>query len=367
MYLDNAATTPLSQEVKDYIISILDDFGNPSSIYELGSKTKSIINKTRQSVLKFIGCDGGDVIFTSSGSASNTLAIKGLTDKLKRYMLYYSPTSHKSMILSAQSCKYNHALKVDKNGLINLSWLNEELADLHNYITPIVCLEVANSEVGFIQNIKEISKLVHQYNGIVIADVTGYIPSFKVDNSDWNVDIITFSGHKLHALKGVGVLWKKNNIELSPLIYGSQEDGLFGGTENFIGIASLYKAMEIYDYSSITSDNRDYVYMKLINDISGCYLVGTLDNRLPHNLYMCFKGINGSSMVTLLDLNGYQVSTGSACNNGNPNPSNTLLVLGIDEKDIHSCVRITFNGNETKNELDNLCTSIKSCVEMLRE
>lgn len=155
---------------------------------------------------------------------------------------------------------------------------------------------------------------------------------------------------------------------MKPLIYGNQEDGYFGGTENLLGIASLGKSVEKYDYSSISSKNRDYVYDYIINNIPNSYLVGDeLNNRLPNNLYVCFKGIQGESLVTLLDINGIQVSTGSACNNLNNEPSSTLVAIKMNEEDINSCVRMTFSGFKTKEELDYICSNLTKCVEQLRE
>lgn len=364
MYFDYAATTPLNPEVKKYIIDILDDYGNPSSAYNIGYKTKSIINKARENVRNFINAESTDnIIFTSSGSASNTLAIKGLTKTLDKYILYYSPIAHKSMTYACKSCLYNHELKINKYGEIDLQYLSDILS--HNNDTPIICIEAANSEIGLVRYVKKIAQIVHEYNGIVVVDFTGYIHSYKVDVQKLDVDIATFSGHKLGALKGIGVLYRKENIQLSPLIYGSQEYGLFAGTENVIGIASIGKAVEIYDYSSISAKNRDYVCEQLLK-IKKCYLVGSLLNRLPHNLYMCFQGVDGNNLVSMLDLHNIQVSTGSACNNYSKTPSETLLKIGIKEKDIHSCVRLSLSGSESKEDLDYLCKTIKECVKFLR-
>ena len=229
-----------------------------------------------------------------------------------------------------------------------------------------VVLDYSNSEIGTIQDVKKIIDLVHFYNGVVYLDCTGSISQIPVDVKKLDIDMLGFSGHKIHALKGVGVLYKKENIELEPLVYGSQEQGLFAGTENVLGIASLGKAVENYDYYSISSKNRDYVYDYIINNIPDSYLVGSpFEHRLPHNLYMCFKGVQGESLMILLDMNGIEVSTGSACNNYNFEPSNALVSIGMDKEDINSCIRMTFS-NETKEELDHVCSKLKECVERLR-
>lgn len=370
IYLDNAATTSLTQEVKSFIIELLEQYYNPSSLYQGGVNTRQIIEQARSNVAKFINGKSENIIFASSGSAANSLIIKGLTNEnpqLNKYEVFYSPTSHKSMIEACNSCLYNTSLKVNKFGEIDLKYLNDILSK-HNELKPLVCIEVANSEIGTINAVISIANIVRKYKGIIIADATGYIPSLKVDMEFWQqIDFITFSGHKLHALKGVGVVYKNTNAELKPLIYGNQEQGLIGGTENVLGIASLGKAIENYNYSSISSENRDYVYDYIIKNIPNSYLVGApFEYRLPHNLYICFKGIQGESLMILLDMNGIQVSTGSACSSSDLIPSSTLTAIGMNKNDIHSCIRLSFSGNETKEELNYVCQKLKECVERLR-
>lgn len=373
IYLDNAATTGLSNSTKEFLISVLEMWGNPSSLHSQGTKPKQIISEARQSVAKFINADEKEIFFTPSGSASNTLAVKGLTSdnpEENTYEVFYSPTAHKSMLKACESCKYHTPLKVNANGETDIIYLEDTLTK-HNVWKPLVCIEAANSEIGTVNDVIAIGSIVHKYNGILIVDATGYIPSYKVNVKLWRnyVDILTFSGHKLHALKGIAVLWKNKNIQLKPLIYGSQEQGLIGGTESTLSIASLGKAVDEYDYSSVISSNRDYVYDCIMKNIPDSYLIGASiksGNRLPHNLYMCFKGVEGESLMILLDMNGIQVSTGSACTSGELTPSAALSAIGMHEPDIHSCIRMTFGGNETKEELDYVCETLKQCVESLR-
>lgn len=363
MYLDNASTTPLKSEVKDYIISLLDTYQNPSSMYQSGVNAKQIITTARNNVAKFINTNPENIIFTSGGSANNTLFIKGYTQRNECRVLY-SPTSHKSVLKCVESLKYKCSLKVDYTGKIDLQDLKECLSI--DTMKKLVVIEHANSEIGTIQNIKQIIEMCHFYNAIVYVDCTGSISQIPVDTLD--VDGLGFSAHKLSALKGVGILYKKKHIELEPLIYGSQEQGLFGGTENVIGIAALGKAVENYDYSSITSNNRDYIYNYIKNNIPDSYLVGAdLKHRLPYNLYICFKGIQGESLMTLLDMNGYQVSTGSACTSGDLTPSSTLLAIKMNKEYINSCIRITLSGEEEIAELNKFCETLKRCVETLRQ
>lgn len=364
--MDQAATTPLTDSAKEYLISILDDFGNPSSLYSLSEKPKQIISQARQSVAKFINVDSKDIYFTGGGSSSNTLAIRGYFQQ-NDCTIFYSPIAHKSILKCVESYHNSIPLKVNKEGIIDIHDLEEYLDVCIN--TPFVVIDHANSEIGTIQNIEQIIKITHLYNGIVYLDCTGSIPTIPIDVKKLDVDMLAFSGHKIHALKGCGVLYKKNNIELEPLIYGSQESGYYAGTENVIGIASLGKAIQEYDYSSISSFNRDYVYDYIEENISDSYLVGASiesGKRLPHNLYVCFKGVEGESLMIMLDMNDIQVSTGSACTSGDLTPSTTLSAIGMDENDIHSCIRLTFSGEETQEELDYVCRTLRQCVESLR-
>lgn len=369
MFLDNAATTPLKPEVKDYIISLLDTYQNPSSMYQSGVNVKQIISIARKNVAKFINANPENIIFTSGGSASNTLAIKGFIGNTINYSVLYSPISHKSMLKCVESLHPHQCekLKVDNNGFIDLDYLND-WASHREHTKLLVAIDYANSEIGTIQNVKRIVEIVHKYKGYVYLDCTGSISQIPIDVKALDVDMIGFSAHKLGALKGAGVLYKKSGIHLKPLIYGSQEQGLFGGTENVLGIVALGKALENYDYSTITSEGRNYIYNYVTNNISDAYLVGAdLKHRLPHNLYMCFKGIQGESLMTLLDINKIQVSTGSACTSGDLAPSTTLQAIDINKEDINSCIRITFSGNETKDELDYVCTKLSSNVKLLRD
>lgn len=365
VYLDHAATTPLTDSVKEYLISILDEWGNPSSLHSQGQKPKQIISIARQSIAKFINARSDDIYFTSGGSASNTLAIRGYFQK-NDCTLFYSPIAHKSILKCVESYHNSIPLKVNKEGLIDIHDLEEYLDVCIN--TPLVVIDHTNSEIGTIQDIEQIIKITHLHNGIVYLDCTGSIPMIPIDVKKLDVDMLGFSAHKLGGLKGCGVLYKKKDIILEPLVYGSQEKGIFGGTENVLGIASLGKAVEEYNYSSISSANRDYVWNYIKNTIPEVYLVGSSfgEHRLPKNLNICFPKCEAESLMMLLDMNGICVSVGSACSSGDLTPSPTLVAIGMDEKDIHSCIRLTFSGNETQKELDYVCKTLKQCVESLR-
>lgn len=363
VYLDYAAAVPMLPETKEYLIDLLDTYGNPSSIHSVGEKANTIISNARISIANFINADADNIYFTCGGCASNTLAIKGYYTKHDCCILY-SPIAHKSILKCVASYQYSYPLKVDKDGVIDILDLKEWL-DSRN-VNPFVIIDYANSEIGTIQNVKEITDLVHFYNGIVYLDCTGSISQIPLDVAYLNVDMAGFSAHKLGGLKGCGVLYKKSKLELEPLIYGSQEHGFIGGTENVLGIAALGKVVESYSYSSIRSKNRDYVLDFILKNIRGSYLIGSKNNRLPHNLFMCFKGVDGESLMLFLDIYGIQAATGSACNSKNIVASPALSAINMNKEDIYSCIRMTFSGKENKEELDYVCLTLKNCISELR-
>lgn len=370
-YLDNAATTALSAEMKEYLISALDVFGNPSSAHSEGSKANKLVEKVRENVATFMNSNGSEnIYFTSSGSASNSLGIQGFI-LANRCDILYSPTTHKSVLKTIDNLAEFYGinankLKVDSFGNIDVSYL-ERLLETRNK-GALVVVEHANSEIGTVQDIKTISNIVHRYNGRLFVDCTGSVSTVPLDVMDWNVDMATFSAHKIGALKGVGVLYKKADITMLPLVFGSQEQGLFGGTENVLGILSLGKAIDLLDYNK-TSYNRDFVWNSLKN-IDGVSLIGAPlnKNRLINNLYICIKGVKGTDIAALIDdVYRIQISTGSACNNGSSTPSSTALAIGLSEEEANSCVRISFSGNETEDELKKFCKNFSTCIKMLRD
>ena len=367
-YLDYAATAPLSDGMKAYLISILDDWGNPSSLYSIGAESKKLISDARKEVYKFLHAkpNMGDIIFTSGGSASNTLAIKGWTS-MRSDIVYYSPIAHKSILNCVKDLPAKVPLKVDRYGKIQLDHLENELKN--NSDTSLVVVDYANSELGIIQDVETIIDLTHKYRGKVYLDCTGSITDIPVNLLELDADMIGFSGHKLGALKGVGVLYKKAGITLSPLIYGSQEQGLFGGTENVLGIASLGRAVKDFTYSESKRNNRDYVLRYMMENILDFQLIGpsNMSDRLSHNLYVSFKGVVGETLMILLDGYDIQVSTGSACNSRAADISPSLAAIGVDDETARGCIRMTFSGKESKATLDYVCTTLTRCVDMLRK
>lgn len=373
IFLDNASTIPLLPQVKEYLISILDEYGNPSSLHSKGIAARQIIETARKNVMKFIGAKTGRLLFVPSGSAANTIMVDtALKASLnKRNFILYSPIAHGSIIKRINSVytENKKALDINQDGRINIQFLNDMLKKIQKRnMRCWLIIDAANSEIGTIQDFQTITEIVHKYDGFVYLDYTGAVSTIPLNVEKIRADAVSFSGHKIGALKGIGALWYNPNvIEIPSFVSGSQEYSIIGGTENITGIASMGIAVKAYKFHIDVRKKRDYVYNWIKRKVDNVYLVGAdFEHRLKGNLNLCFKGISGEALMLLLDAVGVQISTGSACNSGSRTPSNVLQRIKIPEDDIHSCVRMSFSGNETQEELDYVCKHIKICVEKLR-
>lgn len=358
IYLDNAALKKPKSMIIDYVTDILNNqWYNPNSLYESGMNSKRIIYNAKNIISNEINCKPEEIIFCSCGSEANSLATCGYIRKHNKNNFVTSTIEHSSISENPYSKKL---ITVDEYGFFNYE-------KIKNTYDSLVSLQMANSEIGTIQNMKEIVSILHENNCIVHTDAVAVFGKLKIDVRDLDVDMLTATGQKIGGILGSSFLYKKENIELEPLIFGHNTER--GGTPNIAAIASMGSALQSIDYSSISSVNRDYVYDYILNNIPDSYLVGAPigETRLSHNLYMCFKGIQGESLMTLLDMNGIQVSTGSACTSGSLQPSTTLVAIGMNKEDINSCIRLSFGNDDiTKEELDYVCKKLKDCVKQLR-
>ena len=370
IYLDNAATTKPKKEVVDVINScLLYEWGNPSSLYKIGISAKDVLEKSRRIVADFIGAKSSEIIFTSGACESNSLAICGFL-KNKNTFFITSSIEHKSIknITGAYNYKCS-VVPVDNKGFVNLNVLENYLEYQNKYKKDnvLVSIQYANNEIGTIQNIKEISKIVHKYNGTLHTDATQIIPDRKINVKKDGIDMMSFSGQKLGATKGIGVLYIKDGIKLNPIIYGSQEKELRGGTENIPYIAGLAKAIEIIKYP--TSELRNYFVNKVLHEIEDCFLVGAeCDNeyRLKNNASICFKGVEGESILIMLNQKDIYVSSGSACNSSDLKPSHVLTAISVPEEYINGVIRFTFSNDNTKKEVDIVVDELKKIIKKLR-
>ena len=364
MYLDNAATTPLLPEVKDEVIKWLDMFGNPSSVHEEGRTVKRKIEECRANVAEFINGNSENIIFTSSGSASNNLVIHGLDDN---YFYLFTPTCHKSMRLACMNKPHNSEVEMTTRGFIDEDRLLRKLIKLKKY-KIVFCYEMTNSEIGVVQNNIKIAQIIKEHDGIIVADATAYIPHFKLYANQLGVDFYTFSAHKIGALKGIGVVYYNSKEQLKPLVYGSQEHGLFGGTENVIGIVALGTAVQHwFRYVGKNEIVAHYLSDEILHHIPDSYeIASNLEGKVSNIMMFCFIGVHGDELLELLNEDGFFVSTGSACNVGNLELSHTLLSIKVPESDIPCCIRISLTGNENYDELNKFVDSLKRNVEKLR-
>ena len=332
IYLDHSATTPLCDAARQTILNCLDDFGNPSSSYELGRQSRLLIEDARQRIAKCINANPDEIYFTSGGSEANTWA---LSDEISISSCF----EHHSV-----KAHYNNVL-VDKNGIVRphcFSHINHSLAKC---FTLESCMYI-NNEIGTIQPIKEISGIAHGKQMLFHTDAVKAVGHIPIDVKDLNCDMLSASAHKFGGLKGTGFLYVKDGTYISPLIYGGkQEGGRRGGTENVLGIIAMAAALED---SVDNMDKRNKHIETLRNSmldkllqIDGAHLNGSLTNRVASNINIRFDSVSGSQLVTLCDLHGVCISSGSACNEGIAQPSHVLLAIGLTDMEALNSVRIT--------------------------
>ena len=363
IYLDNAATTKPKDEVVEVIINILkNEWGNPSSKHSPGKSAKDIVEISREFIAYFIGAKPSEIIFTSGACESNSMAIMGYLKK-NRAMFFTTEIEHKS-IMDCSKVIDTEYIPVDNSGFVNLSLLNSILGDYYNR-NKLVSIQFANNEIGTIQDMEEIAKIVHSNNGILHTDATQIISDRPIDVKELDVDMISFSGQKFGAPKGIGVLYVRDGIELEPIIYGAQENSLRGGTENVAFIAGMAKAIELIEYP--TRVGRNYFFERLRDKIDDIQLIGGMISRLSNNLSICFKGVESNTLVGCLNVDEVFVSTGSACNSDSIEPSYVLKSIGVPEEDIYSVVRITADFDKmTIKEIEDVTDKIANNVKMLR-
>ncbi len=371
LYLDNAATTKVHPEVIKTITDTMKTvWGNPSSIHTKGQQAKQILDNSRKTISQHINCKPNEIIITSGACESNSLAICGYLNKHPHSVLITTPIEHKSIQALCEDNNYNiRYVRVDNKGRVDLEHLKQLCSEiyLHGYSHMLVSIQSANSEIGTIQDIKTISSIVHSSNGVFHTDATQLFPYQKTNVKELGIDMLSMSGQKINAPKGIGFLYVQNSIELKPIIYGSQMEFRRGGTENIPYIAGLAKAVELLQYeNTYVQSMRDYLLNKFENSGLDYIINGNLENRLPNNVNISFKGIEAESLLLLLDMNGICVSSGSACDSKSIQTSSVLKVIGVPNDYIHGTIRITLSNDITFDELDYAYEKIVESVNILR-
>lgn len=375
IYFDNSATTKISSEVLNEIIPFLTtEFGNASSLYTIGRKSKRVIENARKQVAQLIDCKQNEVYFTAGGSESDNLALKGFAyaNKEKGNHIITSKIEHPAIletcqILEKQGFEVTH-INVDERGFIKI----DELKNSIKPSTILISIMAANNEIGTIQPIQEIAKIAHENNVVFHTDAVQGVGNIPIDVTKMEIDMLSLSGHKIHAPKGIGALYVKSGINIEKIISGGhQEKDKRAGTENVAGIVGLGKACEIANknmdkHIKYLTKLRDYYIKKLQNEIPDKFRInGSMENRLPGNANVSFGGVNASELIFKLDEKGICVSSGSACSSGNPKPSHVLQAIKVPEKYLNSAIRTTFGDNNTFEEIDYLVKILKS--EILRD
>lgn len=349
IYLDNAGTTRCTAGVMGAVQRTIEDcWGNPSSMCKHGRDAHNLVERSRDTIFDYLGASHDDkVIFTSSGSEANTLAITGYCNHYHTICVT-DPIEHHSII---NNPKVLIAIPVDRYGFVDQNVLNDLLQECYQNSGVLVSIQYANNEIGTIQDIKSITKIVHRHGCKLHVDATQYIYGLKDILKTIDIDMISFSGHKIHAPKGVGCLYIKNGIDIDPIIYGGQQEyGLRGGTENVPYIVGLREAInEVHDtlaesWIQIVKQQRDKLKEDLVKKISDIYVTTPEENCLPGTLNICFAGVDSESLITVLDGDKIETAAGSACNTNSVGrePSYVLKAVGVPKKYIWGALRLTW-------------------------
>ncbi len=375
IYLDNAATTPVRPEVVEAMLPYFTEMcGNPSSIYSLGQKSKEAVDRAREQVASLINAETKEIFFTAGGSESDNWAIKGIAEQYasKGRHIVTSKIEHHAVLntcihMEKQGWEVTY-LDVDENGLVDPEDVRKAVRD----DTVLVSVMFANNEIGTIEPVKEIAEIVHEKGAIFHTDAVQAFGQVPIDVKEMGIDLLSASGHKLNGPKGVGVLYKKKGIKITSLIDGGQQEkGKRAGTENVTGIVGLGKACEIAgktmaERAAKETAIRDHFISRIENEIPYCRVNGDRIRRLPNNINICFRFIEGESMLIMLDAKGICGSSGSACTSGSLDPSHVLLAIGLPHEIAHGSLRLTLGEDNTMEEIDYVADELKGIIERLR-
>jgi len=379
IYLDYAAATPVDPKILRAMLPYFKkECGNPSSIHYFGQRALEAVDQARANAAKFLNCDPGEIIFTGSATEANNLAIFGLVktgDHIITTQIEHPAVLEPCRALERRGVKVTY-LPVDSDGLLHVDEIEKAIkAD-----TVLVSVIYANNEIGAIQPIVEIGELIRDKNQksknktYFHTDAVQALNYLDCDVKKLGVDMFSLSGHKIYGPKGVGALYLRKGTELNPIIYGgNQEHGMRSGTENVAGIVGLGKAFEEMQSPKLRIQNikirqlRDKLIKIILKSIPDCRLNGSLTQRLPNNVNISFRGVEGEAMVIALDQKGIALSTGSACSVRNLQPSHVLLSLGLSAQEAHGSLRISLGKYTTQQEIEKFLRVLPGVVERLRK
>ena len=375
IYMDNAATTSVRPEVLEAMMPYFTQYyGNASSIHTFGRAARRALENARKQVAAALGCEPREVYFTAGGSESDNWAIRCAVEhqKKKGKHIITSTIEHHAVL---HTCEYMEKqgyevtyLPVDEYGRVSV----ESMKNAIRPDTALITIMAANNEIGTLQPIAEIGKLAKE-NGILFhTDAVQAVGAVPVDVNEWNVDMLSLSGHKLHAPKGIGALYVRKGVRISNLIYGgAQERGLRAGTENLPGIVGLGKAIELAvaelpEYTQRVTALRDKLIDGILQKIPDVCLNGHRADRLPGNVNVSVRYVEGEALLMRLDLAGVAASSGSACTSGSLDPSHVLLAIGLPHEIAHGSLRLSLGNDTTEDEIDYVLEKLPEIVENLR-
>ena len=376
--MDYAATTPVDKEVLDEMLPYFGKiYGNASSIHTFGRDAFDVIEKSREQVAGIINSKSDEIIFTSGGSESDNIAIKGVAyknkdkRKLEGNHVITCAIEHPAVLAVCKHLEkqgFNlHYLPVDKYGLIGV----DDLQDAISKNTFLITIMFANNEIGTIQPIEEIGKIANEKEILFHTDAVQAIGKVPIDVNKFNIDLLSISSHKIYGPKGAGAIYRKKGVKLEPLIHGGgQENGLRSGTHNTPGIVGLGKACELGKKRM----EKDVSHMKNLRDllieniltIEESHLNGHPKKRLANNAHFRFTAIEGESLSLMLDDKGISASTGSACSSQKLQASHVLLAIGLKPEEAHGSLRLSLGRNSTKQEVEYVSNTLPNIVKNLR-
>ncbi|MBZ2173705.1 cysteine desulfurase NifS [Schnuerera sp. xch1] len=373
--MDNSATTPVKQEVLDEMLPYFNiKYGNPSSIYSLGSQSKNAVEISREKIAKVLNAKTKEIFFTAGGSESDNWALKGVAfaNKDKGNHIITSKIEHHGILHTCEYLKKQGFdityLDVDEYGLIDLDQLKEAITDK----TILISIMFANNEIGTIQPIEEVSRIAKEKGVYFHTDAVQAVGHIEIDVNELNIDLLSMSAHKFYGPKGIGALYIRQGVKIDPLISGgAQEGNRRAGTENLPSIVGMAKAIELA-YENLNENNarliklRDKLIDKILKNIDYVRLNGHPINRLPGNVNVCFEFIEGESLLLSLDMEGIAASSGSACTSGSLEPSHVLLAIGLPHEIAHGSLRLSLGDFNTEEEVDFVVEKLIEIVARLR-
>lgn len=374
-YFDNAATTKVKEEVIEKMFPYLvEEYGNPSSLYKKGRTAKIGIEDARQKVADLINCEKNEVFFTSGGTESDNTALKGimhLSENNKKHIIT-TKIEHPAILNSCATLEKEGYevtyLNVDKDGMVDL----EDVVNNIKENTVLISIMYANNEIGVIEPIEKIGEIARKRGIIFHTDAVQACGNVDIDVKKQNIDMLSISGHKIGAPKGIGAIYVKNCIKFNNFIDGGhQEKEKRAGTENVAGIVGLGEACKIAknnmeNHIMKLKKMRDYYFSEMKKEIADIKINGSLEQRLPGNSNISFKNINGSELLLKLDEKGICASAGSACSSGNSTPSHVLTAIGVDSEYAEGTLRVTFGDENTQEDLEYLIKNLKDIVRNLK-